>query len=158
VHTTPTGTFAPTCAAVRSDGSVVFSDPINNLMRHVDAAGTLVATWPLSISGQGTQNAHGSIHLAADEARVFWTDDGVAGWAWVDSARVINAAHLFPDAVYGDIALTTNEGTLVALPDSDAVAQWPGGTASIRPSDVDPTTFGGEHAHLTFFGAEATLG
>ncbi|HWL44458.1 MAG TPA: hypothetical protein VNQ73_16070 [Ilumatobacter sp.] len=160
VYTTPAGSLGPACGAVRNlDGSIVFPDPVNDVMRHVTSAGALAATWPLSIPGQGSQNVHGSVHLDEDEVRAFWTDDGVVGWAWIDSANVINATHsFFPDIPYGDVALTSNEGTLLALPDSGKVVQWPGGRTYIRPSKNHPGTYGSEHAHVTFTGAEAYLG
>lgn len=158
VHTTPVGTFAPTCAAVRRrDGSLVFPDLAHNVMRHVSADGRLLNTWSITVNGQGAQHAHASVQLDADEVRAFWTCDGVVGWAWIDSARVINATHgFFPDVPYGDVALTGNEGTLLALPDSGKVVQWPGGTISIRPSRDDPGVYGAEHAILTFTSAEAS--
>ena len=158
VYTAPAGTLGPTCGAARkSDGSILFPDLTNNLMRHVGAAGALLNTWPISVPGQGTQHAHASVGLDPEQVRAFWTKDGVVGWAWIDSAQVINATHgFFPDAVYGDIAVTANEGTLVALPASNKVIQWPGGTLYVRPSKNDPGVYGAEHAHVTFTGAEAT--
>lgn len=160
VYTTPAGSLGPAFGAVRNgDGSIVFPDPVNEVMRHVTSAGVLAATWPLTVSGQGSQNVHGSVQLDEDEVRAFWTDDGVVGWAWIDSANVINATHsFFPDVPYGDVALTSNEGTLLALPSSGKVVHWPGGRTNIRPSDNDPATYGSEHAHVTFSGAEAYLG
>jgi hypothetical protein len=158
IYTTPPGTHAPTCGAVRkSDGSIVFTDPMNNLMRHVSATGALLNTWSITVPGQGSQHLRSSVRLDPEQVRAFWSNDGVVGWAWIDSAQVINATHAwFPDIPYGDIALSANEGTLLALPTSNKVIQWPGGTIYIRPSKNDLTVFGAEHAHVTFTGAEAT--
>jgi len=158
VYTTPPGTFAPTCASVsKSDGSIVFTDPANRVMRHVSADGRLLAAWPISVDAQTSEIARSSVHLDAEQVRAFWTAGSVVGWAWVDSGKVINAVHnWFPDKVYGDVALTENEGTLLALPTSHQVVQWPGGTVYIRPSQNDPTGYGAEHALVTFRGAEAT--
>lgn len=111
-----------------------------------------------------------SICLDEDEVRAFWTHDGIFGWAWIDGAhepdpdngredRVINKStldSLYKTEVYGDIAATRDEGTLLAVPDEDTLIQWPGGEIMLRPGEDTPGSYGTEHCTVTFTGAEAS--
>lgn len=165
VYTMPAGPPGPTCSVVRKgDGSILFFRPGTNYMLHVSATGTLLKTWPVAPPAwEVPPHARCSLHLDADEVRLFWTHGGSFGWTWVDSGRIINVIRSgpatqrwFPDKICGEMALTSDEGTLLTLPSSHKIIQWPGGTIRIHPSQNDPVGYGAEHALVTFTGAEAT--
>jgi hypothetical protein len=114
---------------------MVFPDAAQKLMRHVSSTGALLSLWSIAVPGQTLAHLPSSVHLDGDQVRTFWTLGGGFGWAWIHSGRVINNIHAGPatkswmtDTICGGIALTTDEGTLLALPSSHKVIQWPGGT------------------------------
>ena len=113
-----------------------------------------------------------SVCIDDEEVRAFWTHDGIFGWAWIDGAhdpdpengredRVINKGTLdilYKTEIYGDIAATRDEGTLLAVPDEDVLIQWPGGELHLRPGEDAPGSWGTERCTVTFTGAEASGG
>lgn len=141
------------------DGSLVLLDTANDRIRVVNAAGVEQGTGiDISMAPFTATTSAGSIDVDQDQHRVFWTNGGSIGWAWIDSQQVINQAHFntFPDQVYGEVCNTFSEGTLLTLPTSDTIQHWPGGTTNINPSKSNPGTFGGEHLTIRCTGGVIT--
>lgn len=143
-------------ALALKDGRVIGGDTsASDVCRIFAADGTLLRS--VSTSGSGV----GTLYLAAapGEQRFMLSIDNAmsAGWAWIDSGQKINQSGFGLVQVFGDIANTDREGTLLCLPNADKVIQWPGGDITIKPDVNDASGgFGASHAEVRVRGAVIT--
>jgi len=139
-----------------STGELLAVNGTTDQLLVISAAGSLTRTIDISDATNTSSNQWASLYFSGSQQQVYVQNDGMAGWFWIDSGQKINYTHSFgTGTIYGDIAATSNDGIFLAVPSARVINHWPGGTMYIRPDPNNTSSFGAEHAIITFKGATA---
>lgn len=149
--------FGANEALALKDGRVLAASAVGtDAVRLFAVDGTLVRTIDVEAGGLASI----WLSVAPGEQRIMFALHGKnsAGWAWIDSGQKISQGTLGQANTVGQIANTSHEGTLLCVPDTDKVRQWPGGDVIIDPGLAVPASFGNQHAEVRIRGGAITGG